>query len=171
MFFWNFSCWWCTCMCVCTRTCVCEQVCKRGTSVCVCVRALWENVKEKETVLSWHGPVCCSELQCVQVCWTVLHCVALCIRERDSLVVVLGSVLQCGAVCCNCCSAVQCGAVKCSVLQRANDQKKTTWSRWFFLFFLCLSISLSRSLAFFQESGRGHKYNFHVCRHHFLLEF
>ena len=47
--------------------------------------------------------VCCSVLQCVAVCCRVLQCVAECC-----------SVLQCVAVCC---SVLQCVAVCCSMLQ------------------------------------------------------
>jgi len=48
-------------------------------------------------------PEVCSVLQCVAVCCSVLQCVA-----------VYSSVLQCAAVCC---SVLQCAAVCCSVLQ------------------------------------------------------
>ena len=51
--------------------------------------------------------LCCSVLQCVAVCCSVLRCVAVCC-----------SVLQCVAVCVAvCCSVLQCVAVCCSVLQ------------------------------------------------------
>ena len=75
--------------------------------------------------------VCCSVLQCVAVCCSVLQCVAVSLQ----CVAVCCSVLQCVAVCCGelqrvavCCSVLQCSSVLqcllqcitvcCSVLQR-----------------------------------------------------
>jgi len=57
--------------------------------------------------------VCCSVLQCVVVCCIVLQCVAACCIVLQC-VALHGTVLQCNAVCC---SVLQCVAVCCSVLQ------------------------------------------------------
>ena len=53
--------------------------------------------------------MCCSVLQCIAVCCSVLQ-----------FVVVRCSVLQCVAVCCSvCCKVLQCTAECCNVLQCA----------------------------------------------------
>jgi len=73
--------------------------------------------------------VCCSVLQCVAVCGSVMQCFTVCCNVLQS-VAVCGSVLQCVTVCCSvlqrvavCCSLLQyvvscvCVTVCCSVLQ------------------------------------------------------
>ena len=73
--------------------------------------------------------VCCSMLQCVALCCSVLLCVAVCCSVLQG-VAVCSSLLQCGAECCSaspsitrahvCCRVLQCIAVCCSVLQCAT---------------------------------------------------
>jgi len=66
----------------------------------------------------------CSALQCVAGYRSVLHYVAVCVRDFSSSAFLSRVLLQCVAVCCSvlqcvevCCSVLQCVALCCSVLQ------------------------------------------------------
>ena len=72
--------------------------------------------------------MCCSDLQCVVVCGSVLMCVlhgaVKCVAVTCSDLHVLQSVLQCVVIRCNamprdavCCGVMQCVAVCCTDLQ------------------------------------------------------
>ena len=79
--------------------------------------------QESPTPCRFHLQVCCSVLQCVAVCCRVMHYVAVCcsvlqcLRQVTYKCAVCCSVLQCVAVCC---IVLQCVAVCCSVYVRSS---------------------------------------------------